>query len=60
MWGLLLQFTNNEKIIDKITEKNFKNSCYTELVNFEFLESCVIIDLYMGTKLDYFMEYLKK
>ena len=46
---------NNQKIIDKITEENFKNSFYIELVNFEFLKSGIIIDLYIGTEPDYLM-----
>lgn len=46
---------NNQKIIDKITEENFKNSFYVELVNFEFLKSGITIDLYIGTEPDYLM-----
>lgn len=46
---------NNQKILDKITEKDFKNSFYNKLVNFEFLENDITIDLYMGTEPDYLM-----
>ena len=46
---------SNQKILDKITEEDFKNSFYIKLVNFEFLENSITIDLYMGTEPDYLM-----
>ena len=46
---------NNQKILNKITEEDFKNSFYAELINFEFLDDTITIDLYMGTKPDYLM-----
>ena len=46
---------NNQKILNKITEEDFKNSFYAELINFEFLNDTITIDLYMGTKPDYLM-----
>ena len=48
---------NNQKIMDKITEENFKNSFYIELVNFEFLKSGITIDLYIGTEPNYFPHF---
>ena len=46
---------NDQKILNKITEEDFKNSFYAELINFEFLDDTITIDLYMGTKPDYLM-----
>ncbi|WP_335982954.1 hypothetical protein [Fusobacterium polymorphum] len=46
---------SNQKILDKITEKDFKNSFYIKLINFEFSENSITIDLYMGTEPDYLM-----
>ena len=36
---------SNQKILDKITEEDFKNSFYIKLVNFEFLENSITIDI---------------
>ena len=46
---------NNQKILTKITEEDFKNSFYIELINFNFFKDTITIDLYMGTKPDYLM-----
>lgn len=46
---------NNQKIINKIIEEDFINSFYIKFINFEFLESGITIDLYMGTEPDYLM-----
>ena len=46
---------NNQKILNKITEEDFKNSFYAELINFEFLDDTITIDLYIGAEPDYLM-----
>ena len=46
---------SNQKILDKITEEDFKNSFYIKIINFEFSEDAITIDLYMGTEPDYLM-----
>jgi len=46
---------NHQKILDKIGEVDFKNSFYIKIINFEFSEDAIIIDLYMGTEPDYLM-----
>ena len=46
---------NNQKILTKITEEDFKNSFYAELINFEFLDDTITIDLYIGAEPDYLM-----
>ena len=46
---------NNQKILTKITEEDFKNSFYIELINFNFFKDTITIDLFMGTELDYLM-----
>ena len=46
---------NNQKIFSKITEEDFKGSFYIKIINFEFSEDAITIDLYMGTEPDYLM-----
>ena len=46
---------NNQKILAKISEADFKNSFYIKIINFEFSEDAITIDLYMGTEPDYLM-----
>ena len=46
---------NNQKIFSKITEEDFKSSFYIKLINFEFLQNGITIDLYIGTEPDYLM-----
>ena len=46
---------NHQKILDKIGEADFKNSFYIKIINFEFSEDAITIDLYMGTEPDYLM-----
>ena len=46
---------NHQKILDKIGEVDFKNSFYIKIINFEFSEDAITIDLYMGIEPDYLM-----
>jgi len=52
-WGKINQ--NYEKNLDKISKDDFKNSFYIKIINFEFSENAITIDLYMGTEPDYLM-----
>ena len=46
---------DHQKILDKISEDDFKNSFYIKIINFEFSENAITIDLYIGTEPDYLM-----